>query len=47
MKGSVTVFALSLKKSGYETLTFPEPLSRQKVHIYLLTPIGPGGIQTR
>ena len=40
-KGSVTIFALSVKKSGFETLTFPAPLSSQTVHVYLMTPVGP------
>ena len=45
--GSVTVFALSVKKSGYDVLTFPAPLSSQKVDVYLLTPVGPEGITSK
>ena len=45
--GGVTVFALSVKKSGYDVLTFPAPLSSQKVDVYLLTPVGPEGITSK
>ena len=46
-KGSVTFFALSVKKSGFETLTFPAPLSSQTVHVYLLTPVGQEGLTSK
>ena len=43
-KGSVTMFALNVKSSGYETLTFPVSSSSQKVDIYLLAPVGVEGL---
>ena len=43
----MTVFALSVKESGFETLTFPAPLSSQTVHVYLMTPVGPSGLTSK
>ena len=43
----MTVFALSVKKSGFETLTFPAPLSSQTVHVYLMTPVGSSGLTSK
>ena len=45
--GSITIFALSVNKSGYDVLYFPAPLSSQKVDVYLLTPVGPEGVTSK